>query len=54
LIDNILSGDYVAPDPSRDAKLVGFIERVLEPQPFKRFRTVDALMSQLEMDREAC
>lgn len=54
LVENIITGNYVAPDPGRDAKLVGFIQRVLEPQPFKRFRTVDAAMGSLELERESC
>jgi serine/threonine protein kinase len=54
LIENIITGTYVAPDHARDARLVGFVERVLEPQPFKRFRSVDAVMTYLGMDHESC
>ncbi len=54
LIENIMSGTYVAVDESRDQRLVGFVSRVLETKPFRRFRTVEAVMSQLEMDMESC
>ncbi len=54
LIDNVLSGDFLPPEPSRDGRLVGFVNGVLNPKPFKRFRTVDALMAHLEMERGTC
>lgn len=47
---NILSGAFVPPPPHRDRTLVEFIERSLEPQPFKRFRTVSDLMDHFDMD----
>ena len=52
LIENIMNGIYVPPEGARDARLVGFIEQVLEPQPFRRFRTVEAVMAYLGMDRQ--
>lgn len=49
LVENIMQGKYVPPDRSRDPVLVEFVERVLQPQPFKRFRVVGALKKHLEM-----
>lgn len=54
LVDNLLTGTYVPPSSSRDPVLVGFVTRALEPQPFKRFRTVQALMDHLRMDISSC
>ncbi len=54
LLENIMLGSYVPVDQDRDGRLVGFVERVLQTQPFKRLRTVDALMTQLRMDRQSC
>jgi eukaryotic-like serine/threonine-protein kinase len=54
LVENIMNGIYVAPDGARDGRLIGFVERALEPPPFKRFRTVDAVMAHLGMDRLSC
>ena len=54
LIDNLMSGTYVHPDPSRDTRLVTFIENVLDPRPYMRLRTVDSLMAHLGIDRASC
>lgn len=54
LIDNIMAGTYVPPDQDRDLQLATFIERVLEPQPYKRFRTVEAAMNHFGLDRHTC
>ena len=54
LVENILSGDYVAPDRGRNSRLVGFVDGALQAQPYKRFRTVDVLMKHLAMDRQSC
>lgn len=54
LVENIMTGAYVKPDQGHDAKLVGFIQRALEPQPFKRFRTVEAAMNCLGLERQSC
>lgn len=54
LIDNLMNETYVPPDPLRDKILVGFVNRVLHSQPFKRFRTVEAVMDHLQMDRNSC
>lgn len=54
ITDNILAGRYVSPPQGHDPRLVTFIERVLEPKPFKRFRTVGELMACLDMDGSEC
>jgi serine/threonine-protein kinase len=52
LVENILVGTYVPPDPGRDTVLTGFIQRVLEPYPYKRFRTVEVAMNFLGLERQ--
>jgi len=47
LVENILQGIHVDPDVNRDSRLVGFVQRVLEVQPFKRFRTSQAVRDHL-------
>lgn len=54
LVTNIVTGKYVRPDRSRDEKLIGFVERVLQPKPYQRFRTVDSLMNYLELEDASC
>ncbi len=54
LVENIMSGIYVEPAQGHDEQLVGFIQRALEPQPFKRFRTVEAAMHCLGLERQSC
>jgi len=54
LVENIMTGTYVEPDQDHDAQLVGFIRQALEPQPFKRFRTVEAAMNFLGLERQSC
>lgn len=54
LVENILAGLYVKPDQDRDTQLVYFIEKALETKPFKRFRTVEAAMSCLDLERQLC
>ena len=54
IVDNITKGIYVQPDHSRDPRLVGFVECVLHPQPFRRFRGVDAVIKHLGMDDVLC
>jgi len=54
LVENLASGTYVHPDASHDEQLVHFIENVLSVQPYRRFRTVAALMAHLQLDPEAC
>lgn len=54
LVDNLLSGVYVPAPQSHDHKVLTFIDRVLVPQPYRRFRTVEELMTHLEMDGQSC
>ena len=54
LIDNLLAGHYMPPAAGRDAMLKQFVEGALRPEPYKRFRTVDAVMRHFSMDRERC
>lgn len=54
LIDNLMNGDYVPPDLARDPVLVTFVTRALQTQPFKRFRTVEALMNHFALERGTC
>ena len=54
LVQNILDGIYVQPDDLRNAELVGFVKRVLCPQPFKRFRTVQVMKTFLRLEEEVC
>ena len=54
LVENLVSGTYVPPEPSRDERLVHFIENVLNVKPYRRFRTVAALMAHLQLDPKTC
>ncbi len=54
LVENLASGTYVHPDASHDEHLVHFVENVLSVQPYRRFRTVAAVMAHLQLDPEAC
>ena len=54
LVENLLSGTYVQPEASRDERLVHFVENVLDVRPYRRFRTVAALMAHLQLDPNAC
>lgn len=54
LVDNIREGLYVPPDPKHDARLRSFVQTALEPQPYKRFRTVGQLMQHLGIEEETC
>lgn len=50
LIDNIISGTYVAPDFSRDSSLVLFVEKVLDPKPYRRYRTIEDLKDHFQLE----
>jgi eukaryotic-like serine/threonine-protein kinase len=54
LVENIMTCTYVPPSATRDDLLITFVQRVLRPQPFQRFRTVDALMTHFRMERQSC
>ena len=54
LVENLESGIYVQPDQSRDERLVYFVENVLDVKPYRRYRTVAALMAHLQLDPETC
>ena len=54
LVENLVSGTYVRPERSRDERLVGFVESVLHVMPYRRFRTVAALMTHLQLDPKTC
>ena len=54
LIENLAAGAYVNPDASRDEHLVHFVKNVLNVQPYRRFRTVAALMAHLQLDPKTC
>lgn len=49
IVDNILSGTYM-PLRGRDPILEKFISRVLEVEPFRRFRTVNELANHLKIE----
>jgi eukaryotic-like serine/threonine-protein kinase len=54
LVENLMQGKYVRPEATRDPVLTEFVVRVLHPQPFRRFRNVQALMKHLTMDQGLC
>ena len=54
LVENLVSGIYVQPEQSRDGRLVRFIENVLDVKPYRRYRTVAALMAHLQLDPKTC
>lgn len=54
LIENISTGTYVPPPDNCDAVLKEFIERNLDPRPFRRMRTVKDVMNHLDMDEDGC
>ena len=54
LVENLLAGVYVKPEASREPHLVHFVDNVLDVKPYRRFRTVAALMAHLRLDSRTC